>query len=213
MKFSRPPTAQEAVLAEIRRLIATGSLAPGAPIRQDAIALQLDVSRVPVREALKILEGEGQVSYAAHRGYSVTELSAADLAEAYRLRELLESEAIRVAVHRLTDDDLLRITMAAGVAASALRGTDMDRITTLNRDFHFAIYEASARPRLVRLIRQLWDATEVYRAVYFQSSANRKLIIREHAAMLAALVARDAESAIAAHDEHRSNAVRRLGLS
>ena len=62
--FQRPPTAQEAVLAELRRFIATGRLRPGQQIIQDALAVQLGVSRVPLREALKILEGEGQVTYA-----------------------------------------------------------------------------------------------------------------------------------------------------
>ena len=89
--FVRPPTAQEAVLAEIRRLIVSGELAPGAPVRQEAVAERLGVSRVPVREALKVLEGEGHVVYAAHRGYVVAELSVDDLTEVYRLRELLEA--------------------------------------------------------------------------------------------------------------------------
>jgi len=87
----RPPTAQEAVLAELRRFITTGRLRPGQQIVQDALAVQLGVSRVPLREALKILEGEGQVTYVAHRGYFVTELSLSDLLEVYRIREILEA--------------------------------------------------------------------------------------------------------------------------
>ncbi|HET6626543.1 MAG TPA: GntR family transcriptional regulator [Nocardioidaceae bacterium] len=58
--FQRPPTAQEAVLAELRKMIATGAMRPGERIVQDTLALELGVSRVPLREALKILEGEGQ---------------------------------------------------------------------------------------------------------------------------------------------------------
>src|SRR5690606_32639587 len=77
--FQKPPTAQQAVLAELRRFIASGSLRPGQQIRQDTLSAELGVSRVPLREALKILEGEGQVTYEAHRGYFVTELSLRDL--------------------------------------------------------------------------------------------------------------------------------------
>lgn len=212
MTFNRPPTAQEAVLAELRRMISTGELAPGTPIRQDALAEQLDVSRVPVREALKILEGEGQVTYAAHRGYSVAELSADDLAEAYRLRELLEGEAIRTAVKRITDADLERIEAANLEFHAATKAVDMTRIIAANREFHFAVYEASGQPRLVRMIRQLWDATEVYRAVYFKTAANRKLALREHDGLVRALRAGDARLATRLHDEHRANAVERLAL-
>ncbi|GAB3908900.1 hypothetical protein GCM10029964_109490 [Kibdelosporangium lantanae] len=94
----RPPTAQEFVLDELRRLILTGEMAAGAPIRQDALAERFGVSRVPLREALRTLEGEGQVTYRPHHGYQVANLSMADLLEVYRIRELLETEATRLAV-------------------------------------------------------------------------------------------------------------------
>ncbi len=96
--FSRPPTAQEAVLVELRKEIASGALRPGEQVLQEAIADRLGVSRVPLREALKILEGEGQVVYHPHRGYFVAELSVADLVEVYRIRDLLEAEAVEVGV-------------------------------------------------------------------------------------------------------------------
>src|SRR5665648_418663 len=91
--FQRPPTAQEAVLVELRRFIATGRLRPGQQIVQDALAIQLGVSRVPPREALKIVEGEGQVSYMAHRGYFVCVLALADLVEVDGGRGILVTEA------------------------------------------------------------------------------------------------------------------------
>src|SRR5674476_1570791 len=99
--FRRPPTAQEAVLAELRRLITAGLLRPGQQIVQDALAVQFGVSRVPLREALKILEGEGQVTYVAHRGYFVTELSLSDLIEAVSYTHLRAHETGRNLVCRL----------------------------------------------------------------------------------------------------------------
>lgn len=95
--MARPPTTQEFVLQELRNAIVRGELPPRQPIRQDAIAQRFGVSRVPLREALKILEAEGQVVYRPHRGYSVAELALSDLLEVYRLRQLLESEAATVA--------------------------------------------------------------------------------------------------------------------
>ena len=88
-------------MAELRLAIASGDLRPGEQVLQDALAERFGVSRVPLREALKILEGEGQVVYRPHRGYFVAELDLDDLREVYRIRDLLESEAVRVAVPQI----------------------------------------------------------------------------------------------------------------
>ena len=205
--FTKPPTAQEAVLAEMRRLLVTGELAPGTPIRQEALADRLGVSRVPVREALKVLEGEGHVGYSAHRGYVVAELSVEDLVEVYRLRELLEAEAIRVAVPKLTPTDLEAIELAAAdVTAAGLRA-DLADVTTANRAFHFLLFDAAGLPRLSRTLRQLWDATDVYRSVYFAAPANRSRVNDEHDELIAALRLGDVRAAIAAQASHRAHSV------
>jgi DNA-binding GntR family transcriptional regulator len=205
--YSRPPTAQEAVLTEVRRLLVTGELAPGTPVRQESLAERLGVSRVPVREALKVLEGEGQVVYAAHRGYVVAELSVDDLVEVYRLRELLEAEAIRVAVPLLEDADLAAITAAALDVDAAGRASDLAAVTASNRRFHFLLFDAAGMPRLSRTLRQLWDATDVYRSVYFASESNRAHVHDEHAALLTALSAREVDAAVAAQASHRDHSV------
>jgi DNA-binding GntR family transcriptional regulator len=205
--YVRPPTAQEAVLAELRRLIVSGELAPGTAVRQESIAERLGVSRVPVREALKVLEGEGHVVHSPHRGYEVCELSVDDLVEVYRLRELLEAEAIRVAVPRVTPEDIAALAAASrAVDAAGARG-DIASITTANRDFHFLLFDAAGMPRLSRTLRQLWDATDVYRAVYFAGTGNRRRIHADHAALLDAVRSRDVRAAIAAQKAHRDASV------
>jgi DNA-binding GntR family transcriptional regulator len=205
--FSRPPTAQEAVLAELRRLLVTGDLAPGTPVRQEALAERLGVSRVPLREALKVLEGEGQVVYLPRRGYVVAELSVDDLVEVYRMRELLEAEAIRVAVPLLDETALGAIAAAAREVDQAGREGDVAGITASNRRFHFLLFDAAAMPRLSRTLRQLWDATDVYRAVYFAAAGNRTRIAHEHADLVAALRAGDAARAVEVQAAHRERSV------
>lgn len=210
MNSEKPPTAQENVLRELRSDIVHGVLAPGSQVVQEALAQRYGVSRVPLREALKILEGEGLVSYHPHRGYFVMELSADDLLEVYRLRSILEAEALRAAVPELTDDDLTRLgELLIEVEAASSQG-DLASLTLANRAFHFAIFERSRRPRLVRLLQQLWDATDVYRAIYFRSEANRARIEEEHRLILAALRVRDAEAAVDAHEGHRDHSIRAL---
>ncbi|MEU3554248.1 GntR family transcriptional regulator [Streptomyces fragilis] len=206
----RPPTAQQYVLAELRSAITGGRLRPGEPIRQDALAARLEVSRVPLREALKILEGEGLVEHKVHRGYFVTELSLDDLREVYRIRELLEAEAVRRAAAR-TDADLLTVLERAQSEVERAGGSgDVTAMADANRRFHFALFDASGMPRLVRLIGTLWDSTDAYRSLYYAEPPNRERVVDEHHAVLDALRAGDTDEALRLLDRHRAHAVTRL---
>jgi DNA-binding GntR family transcriptional regulator len=207
MTSARRVTAQDAVLASLRSDILTGSLGPGDQIVQDALADRYGVSRVPVREALKTLESEGQVVYHPHRGYFVAELSVEDLLEVYRLRTILEAEAIRHAVPALSDEDVAILAALHEDIDRAADAGDVIAMTAANRQFHFAIFDAGGLPRLSRLLRQLWEATDAYRALYYGTADNRRRVAGEHAGMLEALRARDTERLITLHDEHRQHSV------
>jgi DNA-binding GntR family transcriptional regulator len=205
--FRRPPTAQEAVLAELRRAIVSGELRPGQQVRQDALAERWGVSRVPLREALKILEGEGAVTYLPHRGYFVAELSVPDLEEVYRIRALLEEEAVRGTLPVLADEDLERFEAAVRDCEAAGRDGQLEEMAAANRRLHFVLYESGGRPRLVRMIRILWDATDAYRSLYYATDRNRERVQAEHRAVLDAVLARDADRAVRLLAEHREHAV------
>ena len=204
--FLRPPSAQEAVLSELRRRIAAGELRPGAKLVADQIGLELGVSRVPVREALKVLEGEGQVVTEPHRGYFMAELSLEDLREIYRMRELLEGEALRSAVERIDDEGLAEVEAILDETDAAGERGELAEYAAANRRFHFAVYSASGRAPLVRTIGQLWDASEAYRALFANREEHRAAAGRDHRAILRALRARDANESIRAHDAHRERA-------
>lgn len=200
------------MLTSLRADVLTGHLAPGDQVVQETLAERYGVSRVPLREALKILEGEGLITHHPHRGYFVAELSIEDLLEVYRIREILEAEALRAAVPTMDAAGLEQIALLADEVDAAMASGDLIAITDANRRFHFAMFEASGMPRLVRLLRQLWDATDVYRSVYFAEPANRLQVGHEHRRLLAALRAGDADAVIAAQDGHRANAVLALDL-
>lgn len=203
----RPVTTQQFVLDELRRAILTGDLGPGEPVRQEAVAERLGVSRVPLREALKILEGEGQVTYRPRRGYVIAELSMDDLTEVYRLRELLEGEAVRAAMDRITDEDFDRLEDAAHDVDRAGQDPDVLAMSAANRRFHFTLIEAAGMPRLTRIVRLLWDATDAYRSVYYGNEANRGRVADEHQEIVEAARARDTERLVALLDDHRRAAV------
>ena len=107
----------------------------------------------------------------------------------------------------LTDDDIEYFEdILVDVEAAAKTG-NVTAVTAANRRFHFAIFEASNMPRLVRMIRNQWDATDAYRGVYFAASANLAHMNTEHRHMISALIARDVETAIAQQAAHRENSV------
>lgn len=203
----RPPTAQEYVLQRLRQAIISRELQPGAAIRQELLAEKYGTSRVPLREALKILEGEGHVTYIPHRGYFVADLSVSDLREVYIIRDLLETEALTRAIENVTEQSLAHFTEILTAMSHASASGDLATMSTLNRNFHFGIFELSEMPRLVRLIRVLWDATDAYRSLYYSDADNRAHVEREHQRIMAALVARDADALVSAHRDHRNRAV------
>jgi len=206
----RPPTAPEFVLGELRRMIAVGELVPGQPLRQDTLAEHLGVSRVPLREALNTLESEGQLEYEPHRGYRVARLSLSDLLEVYRIRVLLETEAVRAAVHRADDTVLAELTAAEVEVEAASAAGDLLAMTGANRHFHFVLIAAAGMPRLERILRTLWDSTETYRFVYYGDENNRNRVAHEHAAIVQAFADRDADRLIRLLDEHRGHAAEAL---
>lgn len=204
------PTAAETVLHELRSALAVGRLLPGQQLVQEDLAEDLGVSRVPIREALKILEGEGHVTYHPNRGYFVTELSADDLIELYRIRQILEAEALAQAVLEVSDADIADIEAILEQVEQAADSGDVERLTEANRAFHFSIIELSGMNRLSRLIRQLWDASDIYRTVYFRDPVNRERVHSEHREIIDALKARDAQALIGAQNSHREQAVAAL---
>jgi len=200
-------TAQDHALGALRRLVADGELRPGHRVNQEDVAARIGLSVAPVREALRVLEQEGQLTYRPRRGYVVTELRVADLEEIYELRQVLEERAARHALPGLDAEALARVEAAAGECAAAARAGDVSAELAANRRFHFGILEAPDRPHAMRVIRLLWDSTEAYRALYYSSPAERERSLAAHDRILAAVRARDADRLVRELDDHRGRAL------
>ncbi|MEZ0050267.1 DNA-binding GntR family transcriptional regulator [Mycobacterium sp. MAA66] len=147
--------ASEQALMELRQLILTGDLAPGARLGEVELAAQLGVSRTPVREALRTLSSQGLVELLPNKGARVVHWSAADLDEIYVLRAMLESHAARRATSRIERNQIAELTgLCEQMEACASRGrtADLVRLSEFNSRFHSVITEAADSPRLETML-------------------------------------------------------------
>lgn len=136
--------------SRIRDGIMVGRYPPGEKLWQDRLAKELDVSRIPIREALFALASEGLVTLLPNRGAIVPELSEADLEELYALGMALESMAARRAVAQLTPIDLAVMKDALDRMRTA--HDDLPTWYSLNQTFHCTVVEACGWPRLIKLV-------------------------------------------------------------
>jgi DNA-binding GntR family transcriptional regulator len=209
-RTSAPSTTQQHAVDWLRAAIVSGELRPGDRIGQEEVAERIGVSLIPVREALRVLESEGQVRYLPRRGYFVTELRVADLVEIFELRQLLESRAARRAAELLDDELLDRLTEAARECTLAGEAGDVAAELAANRRLHLGLFEASGEPHTMRLIRLLWEATEAYRALYYNEPIHRRAADAAHRRILEAARRRDADALVAELDAHRSGGLESL---
>jgi DNA-binding GntR family transcriptional regulator len=201
------PTTQEHAVMWLRDAIVSGVLRPGDRVPQEEVAERIGVSMAPVREALRVLEQEGQLTYLPRRGYFVTELEIADLEEIYSLREVLEERAVCASLPSMDEETLERIVAAARDCVDAASAGDVAAGLTANRRFHFAILEHPDHPHLMRIIRLLWDSTERYRALYYNAPEERRAAVDAHDRIITALRQRDLDLVIREMDAHRTRAL------
>lgn len=185
----------------VRDRILTGEVPADLPIRQDALAAELGVSKIPLREALTRLEQEGLLRSQANRGYFVRSLTAAEAEEVYALRLKLEPEAVAMAAERADRDE-------QKAAAEALK--ELDRVTeehdvrvgVSNRNFHLALIRPAGRPITTNILERLHFLSERYVRKHLEPLGRDERASEEHRRMLDAWLARDGEGAAALTRSH-----------
>jgi DNA-binding GntR family transcriptional regulator len=195
------------VAAVLREAISTGKLKARQPLPQAEIAANLQVSHIPVREALRQLESEGLVTYQPNRGATVSALSTAEIREIYEIRAMLESGAIRLAAPELPEANLVR---ARAVLDQAERSDDGATWGNLDMEFHTLVYHLDQRPRLQELITELLRRVDRYWMSYGLMLKYRSAFDREHRDLLDALASRDAARAERLLVGHLNGACERL---
>lgn len=198
-------TLRESVAEEIRRLIMSGQLAPGERLFEDRLAEQLGVSRNPVREALRALEGSGLVEVIPRRGAYVSQLDPVQASKLLELRAVIESYAARLAARNCTADDLTGLRSCLDEGAQASREGDHVRAAAFHRDFHIGIERASGNDHLEAVVGPLRHQTELV----FSMLADRRAVLSwdEHVRIFEAIEAGDEGKADRFTMEHMESVV------
>lgn len=188
-------------LQQIRQMILQGDLLPGQKVHQGELAEALEMSRIPVREALSTLQAEGLLVHRPNTGFSVVRFSRDDLHEIYLMRRLLETELLRsIDLSEVDADALEEIDDRLSVTSAE---EQPDEYHQTNTEFHFALFDHSPLQLVRREVAQLWYKSAFYRSLYFNEAAAPQ-VHDDHRAIVAAVRSNDLEELIRVSDLHRT---------
>lgn len=187
--------------------IRAGDFRPGQRLREVDLATRLNVSRTPVREAIRRLASEGLVELAPGRGVMIIELNRQQVRELYFLRGTLEGAAARLAAQHASESEIASFRLILEEIAR-VEGDPM-QVARLNREFHRQIYDAAHNRYLARALSQLSDSLALLPGTTFQTPGRPEVAQVEHAAMVDAIERRDADRAEAVTREH----IERAGMT
>lgn len=197
----------------LKQRVIAGTYAPGAQLKEEHLARELDISRTPIRAALRRLVRDGLATADAGRGVRVAEWTEADIQETYELRGLLEGRAAELAALRggasLADIlDALNEQMEQAIAQAG--DLMVERLQEINARFHRAILEASGSPRLRAMLAGLIDMPIVIRSYFISTPRDFAQSLNHHRDLAAAVRLGDAELARQAMQLHLKVAAQRF---
>jgi DNA-binding GntR family transcriptional regulator len=200
----------ETLAESLRERILNGEFREGDALIQDAIAQEYEVSRMPVREALRQLEAAGLVALRLHKGAVVTSLPEEQIAELFELRALLECDVLANSIPRLTERHLGNSKSVLEALERAYRERDIASWGRLNWEFHKSLYVASDRTQTLTILQGINFQTDRYIRLQLLLTGAIADAEEEHRELLRLCVARDAESAVLFLRKHISTAGRNL---
>jgi DNA-binding GntR family transcriptional regulator len=198
-----PQSLSDYALRAIREDLIEGRLLPGQRITTEGLAHSLQISHVPVREALRYLEAEGHLERGPRSRVIVAPVTAAEAEEIYRLREILETEVHKTAIPELTDDDFAELNARFAEMEAAVQAGDTARYARSNRAFHFVAFERSGMKWMLRFLNIVWDAAARYQTSLFQETGWEADLQRHHAQIIDAMTRRDVAAVNRLMDQHR----------
>jgi DNA-binding GntR family transcriptional regulator len=205
-KPAREDGALDLAMSKLREMIVVGTLMPGEQIRQQEVADELGVSRVPLREALNVLARQGLLVHRPHQGYFVAKRLPMELAQVRRMLQMLEDELLKSLEWpdeaRLAELEELNTQMLVHAERTEWMG-----MLPLNRRFHFRIFELSPYNLILDQIARLWDLAEPFIANKLTLREARIRTCDEHARLIEALRRHDRAGCVQLLHDHRSSTV------
>lgn len=182
------------VADELRRAILHGAYPPGTRLRQEELAAQYGASRVPVREALRILESDGLVTTVANAGAWIARLSLDECIELYQVRERIEPLLLRYSLPQL---DQAQVDRLAELSEQMRRIDDVEKFLELDREFHLGSYAGAGTTFLGPTVERLWNTTQHYRRAFTRllDAESHRILHDEHHMLVAAIRERDSSEA------------------
>jgi DNA-binding GntR family transcriptional regulator len=184
--FVPPRTRAWAAADVLRQRILDGTYPGGQQLRQEILAAEFGISRIPLREALVQLETEGLVNIQPHKGAAVSELSLTEIGELFELRSMIEPRLLELTAPLLTADDYERIGQLLQEFKAELQGASARRWGELNTALHGMLYEKADRPRMLALAAQLLASTDRYTRMQLtlETESGRNRAGEEHTSIL-----------------------------
>jgi DNA-binding GntR family transcriptional regulator len=196
------------IAESLQRAIIEGQLSPGELLRQENLANHFEVSRIPVREALKQLESEGWIELERNRGARVRPISPAEVREIYQIRAALEATALRAAAPLHTEASLEHVE---AVLSASCASKDYVRYARFNWDFHRALFAPADRPRLMAIVEAQHAQGERYLRLKLDMPIHKRQSDKEHHQIFKALRAGTVDRAIDILQEHLLQTGEQLG--
>lgn len=192
----------ESAYAQLRAMLASGILEPGAWLREKTLAERIGVSRTPIREALNRLAAEGLVEISRNKGAQVVSFTAGDIADLYDVRAGFEPHAALLSVPRFTDVDVERLELLANQMEDAVQAGRHTELSALNGEFHGIFVELCGNRHLSIALRAILRPTMVAHTFMSYTPEELKRSMQHHAELVAAAKARDGEWAEAVMRVH-----------
>lgn len=188
------PVTSRRIATALRTAILAGEFSPGEWLRQDELAARFGASRLPVREALRMLESEGLAQTLPNRGARVPALDLKEVNTFYRMRERLEPLTLVESLVHLSDEQVARME---SIQDQIEAGDDVGRFLVLDREFHMTSYAACPSEHLLAITTRLWNSTQHYRRAFMllADPSRRTIVNAEHRLLLDAVRRRDPDDA------------------
>lgn len=188
-------TLQELVYQSLREAILDGRLAPGQKLVAEALAKELGVSRMPVREALSRLQQDGFVKAIPHKEVVVAGFTERDVEEIYDIRSVLEAHAARLCARQAEPEQLARLKGLIAAAEAAVRQGDFETARQRDNEFHRTLFTTCGSQKLGQLLTELWDQCLCYRSLAATIVRNPARSLEHHRQIVTALEQKDPDAA------------------